>query len=374
MDSSDSIPVEPAATPHPGEVIGEYLSFYGWSQRDLAHRTGLTPKTISVICAAKASVTATTAMKLERVFRRPAHLWLNLQRQFDEAQARQQALEQSVRWENWARSFPLRDMRKLQFSLQPARSDVDTLLNYLGVSSPESWNAVWQHCDIAYRQTRKLSKSMAPISAWVRETELVAAEIETESFDETVLRALMDDLRRLTTERADEAMGTVQSLCAKAGVAVVCVPELPKSGISGCARWLSDKKALVGLTLRHETDDQMWFSFFHEVGHLLLHKRLRPFVLDNAADNLFDRVIDPEMEKYETEANQFAADILIPPAALADFIKRDTFSNDDIYDFAEAAGIAPGIVVGRLQYMGLLQAYQGNALKQKLEWRIPVVD
>ena len=374
MDSNDSISVEPAATPHPGEVIGEYLSFYGWSQRDLARRTGLTPKTISVICAAKASVTATTALTLERVFRRPAHLWLNLQRQFDEAQARQQELAQSVQWKNWARSFPLRDMRKLQFSLQPAKSDVDTLLNYLGVSSPDSWNAVWQNCDIAYRQTRKFTKSMASISAWVRETELVASEIETEKFDEAVLWSIMDDLRQLTTERVDEAMGTVQVLCAKAGVAVVCVPELPNSGISGCARWLSDTKALVGLTLRYKTDDQLWFSFFHELGHLLLHKKMRSFVLDNAADNLFDRIVDPEMEKYETEANQFAANTLIPPASLAEFIRRETFSNDDIYDFAEAVGVSPGIVVGRLQYMGILAAYQGNALKQKLGWRIPAVD
>lgn len=88
MDSNNRFSVEPAATPHPGEVIGEYLEFHGWSQRDLARRTGLTPKTIRVICANKAPVTATTALALERVFRRPAHLWLNLQRQFDEADAK----------------------------------------------------------------------------------------------------------------------------------------------------------------------------------------------------------------------------------------------------------------------------------------------
>lgn len=106
MDSNDRISVEPVAAPHPGEVIAEYLEFHGWSQRDLARRTGLAPKTISVICNAKASVTATTALTLERVFRRPAHLWLNLQRQFDEAEARRQELIQSIQWKHWARSFP----------------------------------------------------------------------------------------------------------------------------------------------------------------------------------------------------------------------------------------------------------------------------
>ena len=374
MDSNDRISVHPVAAPHPGEVIGEYLEFFGWSQRDLARRTGLTPKTISVICNGKASVTASTALTLERVLRRPAHLWLNLQRQFDEAEARRQELAQSTEWKDWGRTFPLREMKRFRFSLQPARSDVDMLLNFLGVSSPQSWDAVWKNCDVAYRQTRHFTKSMASISAWVRETELLASEIETEDFNEELLRSLIGEIRRFTTERVEEAVEPVQTLCATAGVAVVWVPELPHSGISGCARWLSNRKALIGLTLRYKTDDQMWFSFFHELGHLLLHKRMRSFVLDNAAHDLFDRIIDPEMEQYEAEANQFAADTLIPSDALSEFVRRSNFSNDDIHDFANEVGVSPGIVVGRLQRMELLAAYQGNALKQKLRWQVRETD
>ncbi len=51
MDSNTSF--EPITVPHPGETVQEYLDFYGWSQRDLARRTGLTPKTISEICNGK---------------------------------------------------------------------------------------------------------------------------------------------------------------------------------------------------------------------------------------------------------------------------------------------------------------------------------
>ena len=164
-------------------------------------------------------------------------------------------------------------------------------------------------------------------------------------------------------------MEPVQSICAAAGVAVVWVPELPHTGISGCARWLSDKKALIGLTLRYKWDDQMWFTFFHELGHILLHRKKRSFVLDNAANDLSDRIVDPEMQRYETEANQFAGDTLIPPAALAEFLRKNDFTNDGIHDFAEAIGVGPGIVVGRLQFEGLLKPHQGNALKQKLDWQ-----
>ena len=73
LDSSDRISVLPVAAPQPEEVIPEYLDYYGWSQRDLARRTGLAPKTIGAIINGKASVTASTALSLDCVFRRPAH-------------------------------------------------------------------------------------------------------------------------------------------------------------------------------------------------------------------------------------------------------------------------------------------------------------
>src|SRR5579863_9968626 len=143
--------LQPTAVPHPGEVVADYLEFHGWAQRDLARRTGLTPKTISEICNGKAPVTAPTALALEKVLQRPAHFWLNLQRQFDEAEARDFELSQSAQWSDWARRFPLKEMRKLRL-LSTGQSEVDALLHFLGVSSPESWSAVWDASHVAYRQ------------------------------------------------------------------------------------------------------------------------------------------------------------------------------------------------------------------------------
>jgi hypothetical protein len=89
-------------------------------------------------------------------------------------------------------------------------------------------------------------------------------------------------------------------------------------------------------------------------------------VIDNAAEDLSDRVVDPEMQQYEAEANRFSGDTLIPPSALGAFIRKKVFTNESIHDFAEAIGVGPGIVVGRLQHDGILEWHQGNALKQKL--------
>jgi HTH-type transcriptional regulator/antitoxin HigA len=369
MDSAQRTLFKPNAVSHPGETILEYLDFYGWSQRDLARRTGLTPKTISEICNGKAPITPPTALALEKAFQRPAHLWLNLQLHFDEAEARRRQFVNSLQWRQWVRNFPLNEMKRLKFSLPSGSSDADVLLNFFGVSSPESWDSVWKASAVAYRQTRTLTTREESIAAWVREAELVARELDVADFVQQRLLSSLDELRRLTRIRADEIMDPVQRICAAAGIAVVWVPALRSTGISGCARWLTDKKALVALTLRYKTDDQLWFTLFHEIGHILLHRNKRPFVVDNAAEDLFDRVVDPEMQQYEAEASRFSADTLIPPSALGDFVRKGVFTNESIHDFAEVIGVGPGIVVGRLQFDGVLARHQGNALKQKLDWK-----
>lgn len=273
----------------------------------------------------------------------------------------------------WSRLFPLKDMKRLRFSLPTGVPDVEALLQFFGVSSPEGWLTNWSSAQVAYRQTQVFDAKQEAVAAWVREAELMASEIPLADFDEGQLRASLDKLRQLTREPIDEALGQAQLICSRVGVAMVMVPELPRTRLSGCARWLDDKHALVGLTSRYRKDDQIWFTFFHEIGHILLHRGLQSFVIDNAAEYLSDGVIDTDMAKYEKEANRFAADLLIPPDALAEFEQRvgKTPTSDDIHDFAVAIGVGPGIVVGRLQHDGILDWHQGNTLKQTLNLDFP---
>jgi len=127
-------------------------------------------------------------------------------------------------------------------------------------------------------------------------------------------------------------------ICAKAGVAVVFVPEFPKLGVFGATRWLSQDKALIQLSLHYKRADQFWFSFFHEAGHILLHGKREIFVEEKGLVN-----------REEEEANKFAADFLIPPHTYNKFLEGDDFSKAAILAFARQLKIAPNIIVGRLQ-------------------------
>ena len=137
------------------------------------------------------------------------------------------------------------------------------------------------------------------------------------------------------------------------------VPSLPKLAISGATRWLGPDKAVIQLSLRHRTDDQLWFSMFHEGHHVLKHKTAAIFI---------DAAPDQDGDPAEQEADRFARDTLIPPGDYARLVARGRPTLAQIRTFAREVGVSPGIVIGRLQFEQVLPYADGNALKVRLSW------
>ena len=73
-------------------------------------------------------------------------------------------------------------------------------------------------------------------------------------------------------------------------------------------------------------------------------------------------------DNKEEEANRFAADCLIPRQEYTRFIKAGIFSKTEIRSFASDLGIAPGIVVGRLQHDNHIPVTHCNDLKRRFTW------
>lgn len=270
---------------------------------------------------------------------------------------------------NWFQSFPIKAMKRLQFSLPTNKADADAMLAFFGVANPKEIEDRFETTAVAYRQASAQSVDRFAVAAWIREAELVAKMIPHKEFDERLLRRSIEKIRQLTRQRVDQSLTEVQEICAGAGVAFVMVPELPATRISGCARWLEDGRAMIGLTVRYKTDDQLWFTFFHELGHVLLHRDHLSFVIDNS-DQVTDDDVDPKMSWLEAEANQFARDSLIPDEKFDEFVAEGAFTNESVETFSESVGIGPGIVVGRLQREKHIEYHVGNAFKQKLAMHI----
>ncbi|MFZ3041088.1 MAG: HigA family addiction module antitoxin [Thiobacillus sp.] len=347
----------------PGEILGEYLESFGMSQRDLAIRTGLTPKTINEIVNAKASVTAETALKFERVLGRPAHFWQNLESLYQESRAREQERDRlQAAGLDWLKRVPVAAMAKMDWlpRLPDPVSQLDAVLRFFGVNAVAQWQAMWDGHQVAYRQCKKFEAHPEAVSAWLRKGELEAQRIRCAPYDKARFQAVLHEIRELTRQPLEIFQPRLIELCATAGVAVAFVPELPKTGVSGATRWLSADKALIQVSLRYKSDDQLWFTFFHEAGHVLLHGKKDIFIEGNGMDN-----------EKEHEANRYAADFLIPPAKLKELMRagRPTLALAEA--FAAEIGIASGIVVGRLQREGVYDHKIGNGLKRRLCWAAP---
>ncbi len=348
----------------PGETLAEVLEERGMTQAEFARRTARPIKTINEIVKGKAAITPTTAIQFGRVLGIPAAFWNALEANNREDQARldeRKGLENHVQW---VKQFPLKEMLRhgLIRESRDKVEQVSQLLEFFGVSSPDAWGRQWAAQTAQYRQAAGFAVSEPALAVWLRWGELDGSKQECAPFDERRFREALTRVRGLTRTDPDTFVPAVQKLCASAGVAVVFTPELPKTRVSGAVRWLTQDKALMQLSLRYKRDDSLWFSFFHEAGHVLLHGRRRGH-LDS------DQGRGYSLPQEETEANLFASDFLIPSEQYRHIADTHNNSPAVIEAFARRIGIAPGIVVGRLQYDGHIPWNSpAGRLRRSLRW------
>lgn len=174
---------------------------------------------------------------------------------------------------------------------------------------------------------------------------------EVGSFDRKALESLLPRLRALTRAEPATAIRDATDLLRGVGVVLCLIPAVPGLGIHGATRWLRGRP-VIQLSMLRRSDDQLWFTLFHEIGHVLLHSE----------NGLF---LNGESTAAESEADDFAASTLVP----AEFEPRLPRKRDirAIEELAEEIGVAPGIVLGRAQHATRDYAW-GHSLKRTIEF------
>lgn len=343
----------------PGDTLQETIDALGLSQKELSERTGLADKTINQIIKGVAPITAETSLLLERVTGVTAGFWNNLEANYRERLARLQAAKDMEDQVEWVRQFSYSKMVSLKL-VQPAKLQserVEKLVNYFGVASSVEWKQTYSELAGAARESKKYLSDLGDLSAWLRAGEILAQRRACESYDRAKFIETLQQIRGLSAMNPVEIWGQVEELCAKAGVAVVLVPPLPKTHIYGFTRWLTPQKALIQLSLRYKTDDMLWFTFFHEAAHILLHGKKDVFLECRG-----------NRDGKEDEANQWAAETLIPSKEWDRFMssRNDRITVFEIRSFARELGIAPSIVLGQLQHRSAVPPSMHNEIKRKL--------
>lgn len=345
---------------HPGEVLAETLEERSISQSDLARRLGRPIKTVNEIINGKAALTPETAIQLEHTLGISASFWNGLESTYRESLARQRAESSLGEFTEWAGAFPTRDLIKhgvIERADTPG-GRVAALLSYFGVGSPSAWDGLWLSPSASFRKSPAFASSPHAVAAWLRWGEIEALKVEAEVFNLSTFKRALGEIRGLTrVEPFASALSQTVALCANAGVVVVLTPELDGARLSGASRWLGRDRALIQLSLRYKTDDQFWFTFFHEAAHLLEGDRR-------------DLVEGDESDAAEEQADTDARNLLLPLGPYSQFVAAKRFGERDVRDFARSQGVGAGIVVGRLQREGHLARTALNKLKKPLRWAV----
>jgi len=343
----------------PGDLIEEVLEEHGWTRAELAQRLAFSPKHVNELLKGRASITADTAERLERVLGHDAGFWLRLEANYQQDLVRLQQLDQLASQKDWLKELPLRWMQGEGWvdTCSHAGQQVSACLKFFAVASIEAWRERYGQPLAVYRTSKSYATQQGALACWLRRAETQAASIACRPYEARSFRAALQEIRPLSCE-ADPSMFVprLQALAAAAGVAVVFVPAPPGCRVSGATQWLSPDRALIALSLRHKTNDHLWFTLFHEAGHILKHGKKATFV-----DGL-----DGVDEEHEAVADRFAADQLIPPASAQKL--QGLRSEQEVKAAAKALGIAPGIVVGRLQHERWLPRTHLNGLKVSYRW------
>lgn len=354
--STKRYPFEPDYAVAPGETLQETIDALGMDQRELATRTGLSPKHINLIVKGKAPVTYDTANLLERVTGVPARVWNNLEMDYREQVAKRKAKARLEEQLAWLKDIPTTELIKRgKLEKQPDKTQLlREVLGFFGVASVAAWKRVWLHPTAAFRKSPAFKGKAGAMATWLRLGESEALAIPCRPFNKARFRAALGKIRGLTIERPEVFVSKLKDLCASAGVAVVLVPEIKGAPASGATQWLTPSKAMIQLSLRHKSNDHFWFSFFHEAGHILYDGKKEKFIDNGYSD-----------DEREQRANRFAANHLIPPGRVPELLNLKSLAA--MCTFARSLGIAPGIVVGRLQHE--TEDYRRfNSLKLRFQW------
>ncbi|CDZ25763.1 Plasmid maintenance system antidote protein, XRE family [Neorhizobium galegae bv. officinalis] len=345
----------------PGDSIRAIMQRREIGANDLAQcfRDGI--ETVRTLLDGSRRIDEETANTLSEALGASPKFWLKRQENFEAAVHRAVIQVQESGLEDVLLRLPAPGRKAGgRLSSEKRAEEIRKRLVFYNVPNAESWTARYGRFvgETDYRTSKSFAAKEDATLLWLRRGELEADMVQTRVWNTGNLLDRLEAIRKLSMIRHPEAfLPKLRTLCAEAGVALVIVKAPEGCRASGAIRMVDPDKAMLLLSFRYKRDDQFWFTVFHEIGHLVLHKA-DTFVDDDAVPSDADR---------EQEANEFAAECIIPPLRESEF-QRVPPKRDDILRFSVSIGIGAGLTVGQMQHRGMLGPDKLNYLKRTWDW------
>ncbi len=352
----------PESVTHPGEILMEALEENSIGAKEFAVRTGKPEKTITAVLKGESSLTPDMAILFEQVLQIPGRFWLEAQRNYDEYKARIDYQTAIGNAQDWAKDFPYAQMAN--FGWVPKTKKINEkvlhLFEYFRVANQKGFEDYYFHqkTKVAFRISLKGNKNATAIAAWLRQGEIQTDKLETQEFNKAALKSNLPAFKKLMAAHPHNFFEQLRELCLQCGVKLVHTPCLPKTAIHGSTRWINDTP-LIQLSGRFKRNDIFWFTFFHEVGHILMHGK-KYISLENID-------YEGENEQYEEEANSFASQWILTDAQVQEIWETENLDDEKIKTFAAKFETHPACIIGRLQHLQYISYGTGIDFFEKVE-------
>jgi HTH-type transcriptional regulator/antitoxin HigA len=355
---SDTASFTPFWASPPGRTIAARLDELDMTEDEFGHRLGADRSFVDALLDGRQRINADVARRLSVTIGASQAFWERRDSRYRDSLARLDV-------DRWLSELPVADM--IRFGWIAAREDwsskVEECFEFFAVRDLDEWRSKYTErlADAQLRISVKLPVRLPAVAAWLRKAALETSGVAIGRFDQETLSAAIPRIRALTREKRPERfIPALQTMLAESGVALAVVPSMTGCPASGAALLTDADHALLVVSGRFLSDDQFWFTVFHEIGHLLLHGLDRAFLDDPAGDG------DPDADE-EREANEFAEETLLPPKARA-LVPEGKLTYRDVVSVARAAGVSPGVVVGQLQFDERIRFNQLNKAKRRYQW------
>jgi len=343
---------------HPGETLKEILKDRKMSQRELSIRTDVTEAHVSSVVNGQKAISVSYAKKLEYALGIDASFWINLQAHYDKELADFEEV-------NEISDEELTILKKLNHIVQHLKKKqileavacesmlVISLRRLLNISSLTRIPQMSQTG--AYRLATATNVDPFVLFTWLRMCDLIVKDQEVEgSLDIDRLKAKIPLLKNLMFEDATAVQPRLKTYLAECGIKFAIVKHFRGAPVQGVIKKNPDDTLNLLLTARGKYADIFWFTFFHEIGHIM-------------NGDIDDQLVDYDLAEGELEdkANRFAANTLIDPTAYEEFAARKDFLLPSIKEFSAEQHIPAYILIGRLQRDGHVGWHQYSEEKVK---------
>lgn len=177
------------------------------------------------------------------------------------------------------------------------RDRLDDILDYFDVDSEDEIFSTSDNFAALFRRQNNVDVDPVNLYAWLRRGELDFSRMNLPDYSENTLRNWIDSGYWRHHIDSSDYFHSLPTVMESFGIALVLVPYLPKT-VYGCVRWFNGKP-LIQISDRNRDLATCWFTLFHELGHVLLHRNV-----DILEGQLNEKKV--KLTKIEREANKFA--------------------------------------------------------------------